>query len=128
MLSVLIVEDEAMIRENLTAYLEDEGMRVVAVESAEEAIIEVQQGRCFAVCIMDIRLPGMDGNAGIRILHTLCPSLKFVIHTGSSDYSLPSDLQTIGMRESDVYHKPLDTMELLAQAVRALVKSTRDSE
>lgn len=118
--AVLIVEDEAMIRENLAAYLEDEGMRVVAVESAEEAIRHVRQGQRFAVCVMDMRLPGMDGNAGIRILHALCPRLEFVIHTGSSDYALPGDLLALGLDESRVYHKPLDSMAPLAEAVRVL--------
>ena len=76
---------------------------------------------------MDIRLPGMDGNAGIRILHGLSPSIKFIIHTGSSDYCLPADLQTLGMREADVFRKPLDTMEPLAQAVHALITPTNEA-
>jgi DNA-binding NtrC family response regulator len=36
---VLIVDDEAMIRENLKAYLEDEGLRVMAFESVTPALI-----------------------------------------------------------------------------------------
>ncbi|MDQ2696787.1 MAG: response regulator [Pseudomonadota bacterium] len=117
---VLVVDDEEMIRENLIAFLEDEGMRVMAVESAEEALHRVRDGCPFAVCIMDMRLPGMDGNAAIRALHARCPELEFIIHTGSSNYALPGDLRELGMSDERVYLKPLDDMTPLAAAVRRL--------
>lgn len=125
---VLIVDDEAMVRENLKAYLEDEKMRVVAVESAEAAVKCIKSGQVFSVCIMDIRLPGMDGNAAIRILNALCPALRFVIHTGLSNFLLPNDLRALGLRDAHIFHKPLLDMEPLAQTIRALAGHTRDPE
>ena len=125
---VLIVDDEAIVRENLKAYLEDEMMRVMAVESAEAAVKCVKSGQVFGVCIMNIRLPGMDGNAAIRALNTLCPDLRFVIHTGLSNYLLPNDLRALGLRDAHVFHKPLLDMEPLAQTIRALATQTRDAE
>ena len=123
--SILIVDDEAMIRENLKAYLEDEGMQVTAVESGEEALRWVKNGYSFAVCIMDMRLPGMDGNTSIRNLHALCPDMKFIVHTGSSDYTLPSDLRKLGLNKAQVYLKPLLDMAPLANTVRILVQRSR---
>jgi DNA-binding NtrC family response regulator len=120
---VLIVDDEDMVRENLQAYLEDDGMKVVAVESGEEAIGRIQQnGCCFAVCIMDMRLPGIDGNISIRHIHQLCPSMHFIIHTGSSDYTLPTELQNLGLNKAQVYLKPLLDMAPLAETIRVLTK------
>lgn len=121
---ILIVDDEEMIREGLKAYLEDEGMQAMALESAEEAVQRVKGGQAFAVCIMDIRLPDMDGNAAIRILHSLCPNMGFIIHTGSADYDLPSDLQAIGLSDEQVYLKPLNDMAPLAATVRKLLAQT----
>ena len=46
--------------------------------------------------------------------------MKFLIHTGSSSYSLPEDLRTMGLDDSRVYRKPLEDMGPLAAAVRAL--------
>jgi DNA-binding NtrC family response regulator len=125
--SILIVDDEAMIRENLKAYLEDEGMQVIAVESGEEALRCVKNGGSFAVCIMDMRLPGMDGNASIRSLHALCPDMKFIVHTGSSDYTLPGDLRKLGLNNAQVYLKPLLDMAPLAATVRALMRRRRSN-
>ena len=115
---VLIVDDEAMIRENLKAYLEDDGLRVAAFEAVTPALDWLgERGPC-RVCIMDMRLPDMDGNSAIRILHQRYPQMKFLIHTGSSSYSLPDDLRAMGLDERCVYHKPLTDMGPLATAVR----------
>lgn len=120
---VLIVDDEVMVRENLQAYLEDDGMMVVAVESGEEAINRIQKdGCCFVVCVMDMRLPGIDGNISIRRIHELCPKMHFIIHTGSSDYTLPTELQNLGLSKAQVYLKPLLDMAPLAETIRILTK------
>jgi CheY-like chemotaxis protein len=117
---ILIVDDETMIRENLKAYLEDEGLRVVAFDSVIPALGWLQAGGACQVCIMDMRLPDMDGNSAIRILRQYCPTIEFLIHTGSSSYSLPDDLRAMGLDDQRVYHKPLRDMAPLAAAVRAL--------
>lgn len=117
---ILIVDDEPMIRENLKAYLEDEGLWVAAFESVAPALDWLRRyGEC-RVCIMDMRLPDMDGNTAIRILRQLYPRMQFLIHTGSSSYSLPEDLRAMGLDDDRVYHKPLDDMAPLAATARAL--------
>ncbi|TVR59606.1 MAG: response regulator [Candidatus Competibacteraceae bacterium] len=117
---ILIVDDEPLIRENLKAYLEDEGLDVAAFESVAPALDWLRQGGDCRVCIMDMRLPDMDGNTAIRILRQRYPRMQFLIHTGSSSYSLPEDLRVMGLDEDRVYHKPLDDMAPLAATARAL--------
>ena len=122
---VLIVDDEAMIRENLKAYLEDEGLRVAAFEAVTPALDWLQRGGSCRVCIMDMRLPDMDGNTAIRILHHRYPLMAFLIHTGSSSYSLPEDLRAMGLDDGCIYHKPLTDMGPLAAEVRVLAGEGR---
>lgn len=122
---VLIVDDEAMIRENLKAYLEDEGFQVAAFESVLPALGWLRGGGAGRVCIMDMRLPDMDGNSAIRALHQCYPDMEFLIHTGSSGYSLPDDLSSIGLDNSRVYHKPLRDMGPLAAAAKVLATRWR---
>lgn len=118
---VLIVDDEEMIRENLKAYLEDEGLGVAAFESATHALRWLRDGASpCRVCIMDMRLPDMDGDSAIRLFHELYPEMEFLIHTGSSSYTLPEDLRAAGLDDERVYRKPLDDMAPLAATVRAL--------
>lgn len=117
---ILIVDDEPMVRENLKAYLEDEGLWVAAFESVAPALDWLRKGGDCRVCIMDMRLPDMDGNTAIRILHQLYPRMQFLIHTGSSSYNLPEDLRAMGLDDDRVYHKPLDDMAPLAATARTL--------
>ena len=123
---VLIVDDETMIRTNLKAYLEDEDIPAITASSAEEAIQLVKNGAVFSVCIMDMRLPGMDGNAGIRILHALNPNMAFIIHTGSAEYTLPNDLRAMGLSQGQIYIKPLQDMAPLVTAIHTLTDHRDD--
>ena len=58
--SILIVDDEAGIRQSLKGVLEDEGYKVTAVESGETCL-ETLRRRSFDVILLDIWLPGIDG-------------------------------------------------------------------
>lgn len=118
---VLIVDNDVLVRENLVAYLEDEGMTVDAVSSGEDALALLRTRPRFDVCVLDMRLPGMDGNASIRAIHGIAPGMGLLIHTGSADYSPPADLQRVGIGDSEVFRKPLRDMAPLARAIRALV-------
>ena len=81
---VLIVDDEEMVRENLEAYLEDEGFRIVTASSGEAAL-ELLADINPDVGIIDMRLPGLSGNDFILRAHALRPHLRYLIHTGSTN-------------------------------------------
>lgn len=120
MLRVLVVDDEPAIAGTLQAYLEDEGMQVVSTDSAESALELVQHGESYDVCIMDMRLPGMDGDAAICQLHALRPRLRFIIHTGTAGYSVSDNLRALGIGDNQLFLKPMLDMAPLARTVRSL--------
>ena len=117
---VLVVDDEPVIVSGLRVFLEDEGMQVDSAGSGEEAVDIARNGCSFDVCIMDMRLPGINGDTTIRALHEICPELKFIIHTGSTDYSIPDDLRATGINERQFFAKPLMDMALISETVAAL--------
>ncbi len=118
--TVLIVDDEAPICDNLAAYLEDDGLRVQVAHSGEEALRLVEAGLEVQVCILDLRLPGMDGNQTALALHRIAPGIRFLIHTGSTDYTPSPDLGGIGVSPAHLFNKPVADMSRLVQAVRLL--------
>ena len=120
---VLVVDDEPFIITWLRVFLEDEGMQVNSAGSGEEAVDIARNDSSFDVCIMDMRLPGMNGDTTIRTLHEISPGLKFIIHTGSADYSIPDDLRAIGIDERQFFAKPQIDMTPLAETVAALASS-----
>jgi len=124
--TILLVDDDPTVRTTLAAYLEDDGFTIVTACSAEEALKIVESGCLPRICIMDMRLPGMDGRDAILALHQTYPGMKFLIHTGSLSYGLTDDLRAIGLTEASMFHKPLCDMGVLADALLRLL-STKES-
>jgi CheY-like chemotaxis protein len=120
---VLIVDDEATLRANMSAFLEDEGMAVETAESGEEALERIEQGLEVDVCVMDMRLPGIDGQETMMRIHRIRPHILFVVHTGTAGYTLPDELRQIGLSNRYVFPKPMPDMTLIALAIRALVEN-----
>jgi DNA-binding NtrC family response regulator len=119
-LRVLVVDDESGVAGSMQAYLEDEGMEVRSAGSAEDALELVRAGAAFEVCIMDMRLPGMDGDAAIRRLHRVRPRMQYIIHTGTAGYDLPEDLRAMGIGSDQLFMKPLPDMAPMVATIRSL--------
>ena len=58
--SVLVVDDEAGIRQSLTDVLQDEGYQVAAVESGEDCLNYLDKNKADVI-LLDVWLPGIDG-------------------------------------------------------------------
>lgn len=114
---VLVIDDESSIRESLTEYLEDFDFNVTSAESAEEAL-GVLENTPHDIAIVDMRLPGMDGNAMILNAHSKCPDMRFLIHTGSVDYQLTQKLKNIGIRQEHIFLKPIPDLSIFVDAIR----------
>lgn len=118
---ILIVDDEQVICTNLGAYLEDEGFSVRTASSGEEGLEFLREEEAH-VGIIDMRLPGMDGNTFIMKAAELCPKMKFIIHTGSTNYSLPPSLIKIGISPNQVFRKPVQDMSKLVDAIYSVLE------
>jgi len=118
--SILIIDDEAVVRDNLAAYLEDEGFVVAVAASGEEGLKALSQGS-FDLAVVDMRLPDMSGNDFIRSASKYPAAPAFIIHTGSLEYSLPEDLRELGLQNDQILLKPVVDMALLSAKVRQLV-------
>lgn len=79
--SVLLVDDDADIRESLSDMLKHEGYRVHAVGTGAEAIHEAKQVH-YGAMILDIGLPDLDGHAVLRAISHADPQLPVIILTG----------------------------------------------
>lgn len=114
---ILIIEDEEFLRSSLADYLEDHGYEVLTSPTAEDGLNQLDNND-VELCIVDMRLPDMNGNEFILQAHAGKNFLKFIIFTGSVEYSLPESLQDIGLRSSDVLFKPLTDMGLMLEKIR----------
>lgn len=118
-INVLIVDDEPFIRESLTGFLEDCDFDVYSAESAELAL-EMVNERDFDVAIVDLRLPGMNGDVLIQEIYKTKPEVKFLIHTGSVDYRLSRELLNIGVKPDHVFYKPQHDLDCFVKIINEL--------
>jgi len=57
---ILLVEDEAVLRESVRDWLTEDGYDVECVETGEEALERIKKEK-YGVIVLDLRLPGIDG-------------------------------------------------------------------
>jgi len=112
---VLIVDDEERFRATTTTILKKRGFNVMAVGSGLEAIDEIRN-REFDVVILDVKMPGMDGNEALREIKNIKPKLEVIMLTG---HGTP-DSALAGLREGvfDYLAKPCD-IDVLTRKIRA---------
>jgi two-component system OmpR family response regulator len=109
----MIIDDEEHIRDSLACFLEDfEGFHVRTAHSAELALLELRREPAD-LCIVDIRLPTMNGIEFIRMTREQGLCTRHVLHTGSTDFQLYVDIGELGLSAEDVFQKPCDSMAML---------------
>jgi two-component system OmpR family response regulator len=117
---VLVVDDEAAIRELLTMVCAYEGWDVVAVDAGEPALTSAA-GRRPDVVLLDRMLPDMDGLEVLRRLHREMPALPVVLVT-----ALDSEQDRAAARAAGAVAylpKPFGLLDLTETVRRALAAS-----
>lgn len=117
--NILILDDDKEIRFNLKIYLTDEGFNCEDFNNAESAL-EALTHTAFNLAIVDLRLPGMNGEEFMQQAFKQNPDMKFVVHTGSTYYKVPDYMADIGVRQEFVFHKPIKNMQFLVSQIRKL--------
>jgi DNA-binding NtrC family response regulator len=119
--AILIVDDEDDIPALIQDYLEDETEFQVEHASSAEEGLELMQTLAPDLCMVDIRLPGMDGNKFIEKALAIRPSCKVIIHTGSLDYTIPPMLEQLGIREESILFKPVIQLRQYVDKINELL-------
>ena len=113
---LVIIDDEEFIRLPIQDYFEDCGWVVVPFSSAEDALeyLKDESADCVRV---DVRLPGMTGPEFIVRASAIRPGIRFVIYTGSFDFSITDDLKRAGVDNSCIVRKPARDLADIKRAV-----------
>jgi signal transduction histidine kinase len=108
--TLLLIDDEAIVREVLAEHLRDCGYRVLEADSGPAALRVIQTGARIDVLISDVGLPGgMDGRQVAEVALKRQPDLPVILITG---YAFGEPI-----RGMEVIRKPF-LPEILADAVR----------
>ena len=118
--NILIVDDEAGIRQSLKGVLEDEGYKVAAVDSGESCL-ETLRRRSFDVILLDIWLPGMDGLETLEMIREAEDAPEIIIISGHG--TIETAVKATKLGAFDFLEKPLSLEKTLI-----LVKNAADAK
>jgi len=102
--SILIIDDEAILRHSLTRILQGEGHQVTTAASGPEGLDYLSQ-QPFDLVYLDIRMPEMSGLEVLRVIHQKFPLVPVVLFTAQPD--LNSAIQAMRYGATDYLLKPL---------------------
>jgi two-component system, NtrC family, nitrogen regulation response regulator NtrX len=121
---ILIVDDEAGIRESLSSILADEGYHVESVESAEKALERAARGD-LEVILLDVWLPGMDGLEALSRLQAMPRPPAVIMISGHG--TIETAVRATKLGAFDFVEKPL-SLEKIIVLVRNAVQQRRLEE
>lgn len=101
MTTILVIDDEDLLRQTLRIHLEREGYQIVEAPDGPSGIAAVESGGIDLV-LVDILMPMMDGIEVIRALRKGHPQLRIIAMSGGGRLAAPSLLHPAGRLGADV--------------------------
>lgn len=118
-MKLLLIDDEAPVREILGLSLRSEGYEVMTAASGKEGI-EIFRRENSPIVLTDIKMPGMDGIEVLKKIKQINPETEVIIITGHGDMDLA--IQSLQLEASDFITKPIKDEALAVALKRAKEK------
>jgi DNA-binding NtrC family response regulator len=123
--SILIVDDEEIVRESLTKWFIQDGYRVEAAENANAALKLMEKGP-WDVVILDIKMPGMSGLELLKRLREIDKTSEVIMATAFA--SVESAVQALKDGAFDYVTKPIDPDHLSHLVANAIQQKTLEDQ
>ncbi|MFH1687330.1 MAG: response regulator [bacterium] len=121
--SILVVDDELLIRDLLYDFFNEQGWQIAVAENGEKALSILQQKKVDLV-LTDLKMPQMDGLALTSKVQQDFPDIPVVIMTGYP--SVESAVTALRRKVADYVTKPFNISELLKIVESHLVFDDRE--
>ena len=121
--SILVVDDELLIRDLLYDFFQDRAWDVTVTGSAENALQQIE-ARDFDVLLTDLKMPEMDGSTLIDKVRAHRPNMPVIVITGYP--SIESAVRSLRQRVDDYLTKPFNVTKLF-KTVEETVLRAQDS-
>ena len=126
--TILLVEDEAFLREVTCEILESAGYRVLKTRNATEAASAFYQYKTIVKLLLtDVVLPGQNGRDLANDLRSVCRELKVIFISGYPENAVTRN----GIQEDGMFYLPKPySLQSLTRKVRLVLepKRTEDAE
>lgn len=125
--TVLVAEDEALIRKVVKEVLEEFGYRIIEAVDGEDAINKFMDNReKIDVVFLDMIMPKMSGEEAYEIIRKIKPDVKALFASGyPADFIQRKGIGDVSRAEFNFVMKPISPTELLKKLRRLLDKDRR---
>jgi two-component system, NtrC family, response regulator AtoC len=108
---VLVVDDEAVVRNGIRRALEGQGVEAALAANGEEGL-NLMEHQAFDLVLLDIRMPGMDGMTALREIQSRHPGTRVIMITGYPTIDTAVECTKLGAQ--DYLVKPFRLSDLEA--------------
>jgi two-component system cell cycle sensor histidine kinase/response regulator CckA len=116
--TVLIVDDEDVVREAATAILEEAGYRVQTATNGQEAVDRIAAGERPDLVLLDLTMPVLSGEAALQRMRIVAPELRVVMMSGFGEGEAAT--RFVGQHLDGFLQKPFAADALQAAVARSL--------
>jgi DNA-binding NtrC family response regulator len=124
-MKLMLVDDEERLLSSIARLLSKKGIDVVTATSGAEAIEKLKH-QTIHVVILDVKMPGMDGNETLVEIKRLFPMVEVIMLTGHA--TVESAVDGLKFGATDYLMKPIGIDELIQKAEEAFEKRVRLEE
>jgi len=124
-MKLMLVDDEERLLSSIAKLLSKKGIEVVTATSGAEAIEKLKHQNIHVV-ILDVKMPGMDGNETLVEIKRLFPMVEVIMLTGHA--TVESAVDGLKFGATDYLMKPIGIDELIQKAEEAFEKRVRLEE
>lgn len=120
--TLLIIDDDDVVRASLAAYLEDSGFKVLQANNGLQGLeVFQQEGPDLMIC--DLRMPQVDGLELIRRINALGVEVPVIVVSGAG--VMNDAVEALRLGAADYLIKPLEDLAVLEHSVRRALDRSR---
>ncbi len=112
--TILVIEDDDILRENMAYYLGDCGFRAMTAENGRIGL-EVFESERPDLILTDLRMPEVDGLDVLRRIGEVSPETPMIVVSGTGRIS--DSIQALRLGAWDYILKPIEDMSIIALAI-----------
>ncbi len=121
--SILVIDDEEIVRDMLTKVLEEEGYSVDTAQDGKSAI-KICEKQHFDAALIDINLPDINGTDLLGKLKAIRPKMVRIIITGHP--SIENAVKAVNEKSDGYILKPFDIPQLLETIKKMIDEKTNE--
>ena len=124
--NVLLVDDEVPFVQTMTKRLTKRDLRITSAFNGQEALDKLEEDRSVEVVILDVKMPGMDGNETLKEIKRRYPLVEVIMLTGHA--TVESGIEGMKMGAFDYLMKPCDMDQLISKVKEAAAKKRQHED